>query len=190
MPASAAVVAQIPDERLHASGKAAAQDWVLPEQIVEKKEGRALDNHLFCDAENKFWTELNGWEKELLAAEMDKKDFVGWLRNFDRRDWSLCVPYDMGGIKGFYPDLIIIRKTSKGLIADILEPHNPSFVDTVPKAIGLAKFADEHGEEFGRIIIARKKGEHWQYADLQDKQSRERIKAMQPGTDVAKLFEA
>ena len=113
-----------------------------------------------------------------------------WLRNFDRRDWSLCVPYDMGGIKGFYPDLIIIRKTSKGLIADILEPHNPSFVDTVPKAIGLAKFADEHGEEFGRIIIARKKGEQWQYADLQDKQSRERIKAMQPGSDVAKLFEA
>ena len=71
---------------------------------------------------------------------------------------------------------------------DILEPHDDSRVDTVPKAIGLAKFADEHGEEFGRLIIARKKGDKWQLADMSDKETREKTKKMQPGSDVGGLF--
>jgi len=173
---------------IHASGKAAAQDWELPDQIVEKKEGAVWQNHLYCDADGKFSAELNGWETELLTAEMEKKDFVCWLRNLDRRDWSFCVPYELGSVKPFYPDFAIIRKTAKGFVVDILEPHDDSRVDTVPKAIGLAKFADEHGEEFGRLIIARKKGDKWQLADMNDMETREKTKKMQPGNDVGGLF--
>jgi type III restriction enzyme len=55
---------------IQASGKAAAQDWELPEQIVEKKEGAVWQNHLYCDADGNFSAELNGWETELLTAEM------------------------------------------------------------------------------------------------------------------------
>jgi type III restriction enzyme len=44
---------------IQSSGKAAAQDWELPDQIVEKKEGSALTKHLFCDADGKFFAELN-----------------------------------------------------------------------------------------------------------------------------------
>ena len=174
---------------IHASGKAAPQEWELPDQIVEKKEGPGWDKHLYCDADGKFSADLNGWEKELLAVEMEKKDFVCWLRNLDRRDWAFCVPYEMGGIKPFYPDFAIVRKTNKGFVVDILEPHNDAYVDTVPKAIGLAEFAEEHGGEFGRLIIARKHGDKWQFADMNDKATRERTKKIKSPNDLKSLFD-
>src|SRR5450756_1045013 len=175
---------------IQSSGKAAPQDWELPDQIVEKKEGSALDKHLFCDADGKFFADMsNTWEAGLLADEMQKKDFVCWLRNMDRRDWAFCVPYEMGGVtKPFFPDFAVVRKASKGFVVDILEPHNDSYVDALPKAIGLAKFAEEHGEEFGRFIFARKVGNNWQYADMSDKGTREKILKTQPGSDIAGLF--
>ena len=174
---------------IQASGKAAAQDWELPDQIVEKKEGPALDQHLFCDADGKFFADLNTWETGLLADEMRKSDFVCWLRNMDRRDWAFCVPYEMGGVtKLFFPGFAIVRKTSKGFVVDILEPHNDSYVDALPKAIGLAKFAEEHAGEFGRFISARKVGNNWQYADMSDKGTREKTLKMQPGSDIENLF--
>lgn len=173
---------------IHASGKAALQDWELPQQIVEKKDGVAWDKHLYCDDNGQFFAALNGWETELLTAEMQKKDFVCWLRNLDRRDWAFCVPYEMGGIKPFFPDFAIVRKTNKGLVVDIVEPHDDSRTDTVPKAIGLAKFAEDHGKDFGRLIIARKKGNLWQIADMNTKETREATKKMQSGSDVGGLF--
>ncbi len=120
---------------IQSSGKAAAQDWELPDQIVEKKEGTILEKHLFCDTNGEFSADLNGWEMELLTTEMEKKDFVCWLRNFDRRDWSFCIPYEMGGVKPFYPDFAIIRKSGKGFVVDILEPHDNTRIDTLPKAV-------------------------------------------------------
>lgn len=173
---------------IQASGKPALQDWELPEQIVEKKEGKVWQNHLFCGESGNFSAVLNGWEEKLLESEMKKKDFVGWLRNLDRREWALCIPYEMGGMRPFYPDFVIVRKGSKGFVVDILEPHDPTRTDTIPKAIGLAKFADEHGEEFGRLAIARKQGDEWQLADMNDKPTREKTKKLQTGSDVDGLF--
>jgi type III restriction enzyme len=173
---------------VHASGKAAVQDWELPEQIVEKKQGSALEKHLFCDAGGRFFADLNSWESGLLEAEMQRSDFVCWLRNVDRRDYAFCVPYEMGGIKPFFPDFAVVRKAGKGFIVDILEPHNDSYVDALPKAIGLAKFAEEHHEEFGRLIFARKKGANWEFADMCDKATREKTLKMQSGSDIDGVF--
>ena len=172
----------------HASGKAVVQDWELPEQIVEKKEGSVWQKHLYCDAGGNFSTELNGWETETLKKAMKDEDFVGWLRNLDRREWAFCVPYEMGGAKPFYPDFVIVRKSGNGFVVDILEPHDDTRTDTIPKAIGLAKFADEHGEEFGRLIIARKNGDKWESADMSDKQTRENTKKLKPQSDLENLF--
>ena len=161
----------------------------MPKQIVEKMQGDVWEKHLFCDADEKFSAVLNGWETELLKEAMDKDDFVCWLRNFQQREWALCIPYEMGGMtKSFYPDFVIVRKSGKGFIVDILEPHDMSRVDTVPKAIGLAKFADEHGEEFGRLIIARKEGGKMQTADVNEKSIREKVKQKQPMSSVDSLF--
>jgi hypothetical protein len=52
---------------IQSSGKAAAQDWELPDQIVEKKDGSALDKHLFWDAGGKFFAKLRRFWKCLVS---------------------------------------------------------------------------------------------------------------------------
>lgn len=60
-----------------------------------------------------------------------------------------------------YPDFIIIRRDAKmnsGYAFDVLEPHNPSFADNLPKAKGLAKYAEAESH-FMRIQLIRKSPE-------------------------------
>lgn len=173
---------------IQASGEASRIDWQLPEQIVEKEAGDSLGKHLYADAKGEFITTLNGWERELLATEMKRSDFVAWFRNQPRRDGALCIPYDFGGTKGFYPDFVIVRKAGGGFVADILEPHDDSRTDTHAKAKGLAIFADRHGMDFGRLIIARKKTDAWQLADLNVQATREKARKMQSSSDVESFF--
>jgi len=173
---------------VQASGKAAVQEWELPEQIVEKKEGEAWPKHLFCNEDGDFQARLNGWETELMKSELKKGEVVGWLRNLPRRDWALCIPYELAGVKPFYPDFVIVRRSGKDFIADVLEPHDDSRTDTWAKAKGLATFADEHGLEFGRLVIARKKDKAWQFADMNNKATREKARRMQSSADLESIF--
>jgi type III restriction enzyme len=92
---------------------------------------------------------------------------VGWLRNLDRKPWSLEIPYETGGdVRPMFPDLVVVRKVEAGYTADVLEPHDPSLSDNFEKAVGLARFAERHGGLFGRIQLIRKRaspegGEHF-----------------------------
>ncbi|MDR1532113.1 MAG: hypothetical protein LBS62_08015 [Clostridiales bacterium] len=52
--------------------------------------------------------------------------------------------------------LIIVRAGNYDNEFDVLEPHDPSRKDNYPKAVGLAKFAEKHGEKFGRIQLIRR----------------------------------
>lgn len=173
---------------IQAAGEEALQAWELPKQIVEKKEGDVWEKHLYCTASGAFSAKLNGWEKELLEQEMKKEGFVGWLRNLPRREWALCIPYELAGKKPFYPDFIIIRKSGNGLVADVLEPHDDSRTDTWAKAKGLAEFADKHGMDFGRLTIARRKDKTWQIADVNEMRTRTRARRMQSASDLESLF--
>jgi type III restriction enzyme len=171
-----------------ASGKAIKEELELPNTIVEKKEGDAFTKHLYCNADGEFFAKFNSWERSLLEQEMKHKEFVGWLRNPSRRDWALCIPYELSGIKGFYPDFVIVRKKGNAFEIDILEPHDDTRTDTWAKAKGLAVFADDHGLEFGRLIIARKKDGKFQIADMNDKRTRDRARKMQAPNDLDALF--
>lgn len=173
---------------VQATGKATSLEWELPTEIVERKYDQAWRGHLYSDVEKVFHTKLNGWESELLTAELASDDFVGWLRNFPRREWALCIPYELAGQKPFYPDFVIIRKKGKGLVVDILEPHDDTRTDTWAKAKGLAAFADEHGVEFGRLLIARKRNNTWQFADMNDKNTRAKARRLQSSSDLEGIF--
>jgi len=173
---------------IQASGKPEQQPWELPEKIVEKPTGEKWKNHMYCDAKGDFQADLNGWEKPFLEAAMQEEGAVGWLRNLPRREWAFCVPYELGGAKPFYPDFIIVRKKGKGYEVDVLEPHDDSRVDTWAKAKGLAVFADDHGMEFSRLIIGRKKGQQLQIADMNNPSTREKARKMQSQSDLESLF--
>ena len=85
-----------------------------------------------------------------------RKDLVGWIRNPDRKPWSICVPYEMGkGFKGCYPDFLIVRKEHRRVYADIVDPHLLTFEDAWHRAKGLAKYAARHADQFGRIEMIR-----------------------------------
>ncbi|MDI1250766.1 MAG: hypothetical protein PSV13_18025 [Lacunisphaera sp.] len=81
-----------------------------------------------------------------------------------------------------------MRREGENLIADVIEPHDDSRTDTWAKARGLAVFADKHGVEFGRLVIARKKGTKWEMADLNRADVRERARKMQSSADLESMF--
>lgn len=143
--------------------------WHLPQSIDFKRlpTDPQWDRHLYVESGGQFGAGLGTWEAGVLKEELAKPEVVGWLRNLDRKPWSLEIPYEIGGaIRPMFPDLVIVRKFGADITVDILEPHDPSLADNFHKAIGLARFAERHGALFGRIQMIRKLasqggGEHY-----------------------------
>jgi type III restriction enzyme len=133
--------------------------WDLPQTIDFSlgDDAQAFDCHLFIPTEGgDFKVNLNDWESGVVREEF-ANGAVAWLRNLDRKKWSLEIPYEAGGVTAsMFPDLIVVRPGNYGNEFDVLEPHDPSRKDNYPKAVGLAKFAEKHGEKFGRIQLIRK----------------------------------
>lgn len=171
-----------------ASGRAVEHEWELPEQIVEKPGKFVWKNHLFANEQGEFAADLNGWEKAFVKWTEEQAGFVCWLRNLPRRDWAFCVPYEKAGEKPFYPDFVIVRNHGKGFVADVLEPHDDSRLDTWAKVKGLAKFADDHEIAFGRLMVGRKIGDTLQVIDVADHKTREKARKMAAPADLEALF--
>lgn len=134
--------------------------WALPETIDFRRSPNAPDygKHLFLEEDGKFRADLGAWEQEVLQEELADASAIAWLRNVDRKSWSLEIPYeDAGSVKPMFPDLLVVRQDSKGFLFDILEPHDPNLRDNADKAVGLAKFAEKHWNLFDRIQLIRKK---------------------------------
>jgi type III restriction enzyme len=175
---------------IQASGNATAQEWELPEEIVEKLGNQVRTKHLFANAKGEFSTTLNTWENDFLDWAMKLPGFVCWLRNLPRRDWALSVPYEYGGEKPFYPDFVVVRKKDNNYEVDLLEPHDDSRLDTWAKVKGLAKFADKHHFEFGRLMVGRKKDGKLQIVDVSDAKMREKAQKMGAPADLESLFDS
>lgn len=172
-----------------ASGKAEVHNWELPDRIVEKPGKYVWKDHLFVSEQGNFAADLNGWEKAFLQWTNKQPDFVCWLRNLPRRDWAFCIPYEKGGERPFYPDLVVIRKNASEFLVDILEPHDSSRLDTWAKVKGMAIFADQHGMAFGRLMVGRKIGDTLEVVDVADHKVREKARKMGAAADLEALFE-
>ena len=133
--------------------------WYLPESIAFSRSTNApeYDKHIFLEHDDKFRADLGTWEQGVLMEELEDPSVIGWLRNLDRKPWSLEIPYgEIGNMSSMFPDIIVVRKEVNGFLFDILEPHNPSLKDNVGKAKGLARFAEKHWNLFDRIQLIRK----------------------------------
>ena len=141
-----------------ATAKPAEVAWRLPQSIdwrLEKSD-EAWDKHLYVDGVGGFRATLGPWEAGVMAEELAREDVVGWLRNLDRKPWSLEIPYEVGGeVRPMFPDLVLVRAEKSGFTIDVLEPHDASLADNVDKVKGLARFAERHGALFGRIQLIR-----------------------------------
>lgn len=180
-------------EILDRTGKPESFPWGLPERIVERAEGEFWKKHLYASDKGDFQTELNTWEAAVIREEMKRPDFVGWLRNRERANWALEIPYEHGGDKSFFPDFVIVRKAGKKLVIDIIEPHRPSESDTYAKAKGLAQYAKDHGDLFGRLNLCKvdKKAdvEIISSFDVNEPDTREAVLKITSNNDIQGLYE-
>lgn len=146
--------------------------------------------HLFVDTQGTFPSKFNTWETKTLEAELTRSDLIGWLRNPDRKSWSLCIPYDMGAvIKGCYPDFLVARKVHGSVVIDIVDPHLLSFEDAWYRAKGLAHYAATHADRFGRIELIRIEGDAIERLDLKDEETRQRVLAVTTNQHLRDIFD-
>ena len=171
--------------------------WGLPPSIDFRRsiEASEYDKHLFLEDDGKFRADLGTWEREVLQEELTDESVVGWLRNVDRKPWSLEVPYEeAGSLKSMFPDLLVVRRDSKGFSFDILEPHDPSLKDNAVKAVGLAKFAESHWDLFDRIeLIRRRRGadgiDRYLRLDVGDDAVRKQVLAVTTNIQLDQVFD-
>lgn len=131
--------------------------------------------------------ELNGWEREVLRAERRRQGFIAFLRNLDRKRWSLSFAYDYLGVKPGYPDFLVFRQVDGEVLVDILEPHQGE--DAVAKAKGMADFASRYGQFFGRVQMIRRINNELLRLNLHDPNVRVELSAVQGAEDLINLFD-
>lgn len=123
------------------------------EHIEGDATGTEWKDHLYVSDDGTFRYKFrSSWEPMVLEEARSEKGFVGWLRVVDRKDWALAIPYRMGSeIKPLYPDFLVFRKGKGRVVVDLIDPHDPTRDDWLPKVKGLAEYAAKHWAAFGRI---------------------------------------
>lgn len=162
----------------------------FPETIEVKRADDSWDRHAYADSRGKYPASFNTWEAQVLTEELTREDGLAWLRNQDRKAWSLCVPYtEAGECKALYPDFLIVRDEGDGPVVDIIDPHSLDRADAAPKAAGLAQYAGKHAHEFGRIELAIWDGSQLKRLDLADENIRNKVKGVTTNEHLRQLFE-
>lgn len=124
--------------------------------------------HLLCDEEGFYPTELGGWERQVLSAELKRNGFRFWYRNPNRPSQdSLGIAYTEGDdTKVIRPDFIFFAEDDGEIVADIVDPHGFHLADALPKLKGLARYAETHGHIYRRIEAVAKSGDKLRVLDL------------------------
>jgi type III restriction enzyme len=163
---------------------------LFPPSLEMRRENQRWEKHLYVDDKGSFTWDANTWEEKVLKEALVEKPVIGWLRNVPRRPWSLCVPYVLGGEdKPLYPDLVVFRRVKSEIVADLLDPHDPGLPDAVEKAVGLARFAEKHGMDFGRIeLITINEKKAIQRLDLNKPSVRDKVKKVTSREHLVQLF--
>ncbi len=170
--------------------KPQTEELELPELYQASKGEQTYKKHLYADDKGNLSCTLNEWEKSTVEAELARGDEVlGWLRTIPRKSWAFTVPYDHDGDRPMYPDFLFFRKQGDGIVVDVLEPHALSHDDSSSKAKGLADFAAEHGDDFGRIeLIVKEKGKLLRL-DVNQDGVRDKVRAVSDNQHLKQLFE-
>lgn len=112
------------------------------------------------------------------------------MRNPDRKPYSLCFSYRQGAKwVPVYPDFVVVRQTDGGLLADIIDPHLLSDQHAPARAAGLAKFAADHSDKFGRIELVIVEGARTVRIDLVQESWRTKVANVTTHAHLKQLFD-
>jgi type III restriction enzyme len=107
------------------------------------------------------------------------------------KSWAFSIAYRKAGEDHLmYPDLLVFRRDGAGVLCDIYEPHTLAFEDSVGKAKGLAEFARDHGDKFGRIqLVTELKRGTFSRLRLDDIEVRDKVLGVDGPDHLRQLFE-
>lgn len=167
----------------------------LPKLPITMSGDTSLDeypNHLYANPEGNFRVKLDTWEKHVMQVESRRIDFVAWYRNPTGGQRSIRIPYLKGtGFGKLYPDFIVLQSADDDSIrASIIDPHGQHLADTPDKLRGLAKYANEFGGSYGRIVsvIMDSRGKY-RMLDLKDAAIESVLNGVHTQEDVERVFE-
>ena len=178
------------DEIRRAAAAPERMTLAYPDVITVKAVDSRYARHVYAKDEEDASLALGGWEAATIAAELEDEAVLFWLRNPDRKPYSLTVPYKAadGEIHPLFPDLVVVRRTGDSLRCDLLDPHNSELMDAARKAHGLADYARDHGMAFGRVELIAKIGDELVRLDLKDEDVRARIYAATSAEALTQVF--
>jgi hypothetical protein len=178
-------IKQLPDDRQDAYRQIIAMstqpqdvDLALPVSRLEPTTVREQDGteamipvysrHLLCDDKGQYPAELNGWERKVLEAESAREGFRFWYRNPARPSQdSLGIGYvEDGETKIVRPDFIFFAEQDGKVVADIVDPHDPSRADALPKLQGLVRYVEAHPDAFRRVAAVAFVDGRWRVLEL------------------------
>lgn len=153
--------------------------------------------HVLADEHGEFPLDvkLNRWERAVIYQETKNDAVVGWYRNpSSASKHSLRIAYQDGDSwKSVQPDIIIVSQaaTDGTLRPSIIDPHGAHLGDASAKLKALAKYADDHGDKFDRIIgVGLEKGGDLYGIDLKDSGIRKAVyEALGDTRTVKAIFE-
>jgi type III restriction enzyme len=163
-----------------------------PLRLKTDKGAIAHKDHLFVTEKGDFKAALNSWETTVLAAARKQSGFAGWLRNYARKPWSIAYIYTSseGQTVPGYPDFVVFRRDGKHIVVDLLEPHHTGSADTLVKVKGLCRFADQHGDKFGRIEWIKIEGQQISRLNVNSQNVRAKVVATNVDSAIDSLFSA
>jgi type III restriction enzyme len=136
--------------------------------------------HLMSDADGQFpLTSLNGWEREIVYAELARPNVRGWYRNPSRAAVdSLGIAYrddTTANWRSMHPDFIFFDEVGGQIVASIIDPHGHHLEDASMKLQALASFADAYGHAFHRIEAVAEVDGTMKIIDMQHPEVREAV---------------
>lgn len=163
----------------------------LPDDInINAPQGTTrYEGHLYIDGRKKFPADLNDWEQDTLNARLPGAE--AWYRNPSAGSRAVAVPYSIGGeSRTMYPDFVFFRKTDGGIVADLIDPHDPSRADTGPKWAGLAAYAAKHKDELGQVLAVIRSSDDSQMwsLDLRVPQVKKALESATSEADIRQIF--
>jgi type III restriction enzyme len=146
-------------------------------------------NHVLSLEDGSCPVDLNDLELAVLDQEIKQPGAVAWYRNPSRatKD-SLAIAYrdtSAGPYKAMRPDFVFFSKKHDGVIvADIVDPHGHWMADALPKLLGLADFAENHGTSYGRIEAVSKIGDTLRVLDITKASVRQAVRSAEDGKSL------
>jgi len=86
-----------------------------------------------------------------------------------------------------FPDYIIFTEENGSTFPSVIDPHNEACEDSEKRAIGIAKYAEEHGDQFRQILLITKECDKYRAIDLNRIDVRRRVYKAQSRSDLAEV---